>query len=200
MKLQIVLPLCALVIICYSFFAKDNEILKCYLNLSKIATLSSTSPERLVPTSRKARKFLTEEREVIVSRNDGYEMLYNTKRNYTFVGVKVESSDPDSYGSDTLNVLKNLQFINSHSVNMETKDLITLTYNNHTVYGVSRNSLDTERTLGFFVMFPGKNVIVYFDFYSLKSKVQNFESQDDYRSMRNSFLGEYTSSLNNCLN
>ena len=81
---------------------------------------------------------------------------------------------------------------------METPNLLELTYNGYKIYGLSRNTVERDTTLGTFVMFPGNNITVYLYFNNIQPKLRNFETLDDYRGQRNRFLGEYTSYLNNC--
>ncbi len=182
----------------YSFSPKQNEISNCYINFNKASKLSMASPERLPATAEKERQLQTENGEVEVSRLDGYRVLYNNKYKVPFINVKVELSDSESYGKDTAYILENLKYLNSQGKNMETSDLIQLSYNGYIIYGLSRNTIEEGSTLGSFVMFPGNEVTVYFDFNNLKPEVRNIESLDDYKSQRNAFFGGYTSHLKNC--
>ena len=184
----------------YSFLKNQNEIAPCYINFNKASKLSMTSPERLPSTSEKVRQLQTEKGETEITRVDGYRILYNNKNKVAFINLKVELSDLKAYSEDTTNILENLRYLNTHSANMEMSDLIKLTYNGYTIYGLSRNTLDAGSNLGSFVMFPGNNITVYFDFSNLKPAFRNYESLDDYKSQRNSFFGAYTSHLNTCLN
>jgi hypothetical protein len=115
-----------------------------------------------------------------------------------FVNLKVELSKNGSYDSDQKNLLDNLIYLNSHSQNMETKDLIELEFNGYKVYGFSRAAIDTGAILGTFVMFPGNGVIVYFYFNNMKPEYRNFESVDDYKKQRDRFMDEYTKYLKTC--
>lgn len=178
----------------YSFSTNQNKIARCYINFNKASKLSMASPERLPETSKKVRQVRTEKGEVEISRIDGYHIIYSNKNKFPFINLKVELSDPKSYVSDTSGILENLKYLNSHSTNRETNDLIKLSYNGYTIYGLSRNTIQADSTLGNFVMFPGNDIIVYFEFNNLK----NFESIGDYKSQRNAFLGAYTNHLKNC--
>jgi hypothetical protein len=141
----------------------------------------------------------TEEGEADISRMDGYQVLYNNKKNIPFINLKVELSDPKAYGTDTVKILENLKFLYSHSTNTETSDLIELNFNGYRIYGISRLTIEEDSTLGSFVMFPGHDITLYFKFNNSKPEFRNFESLDDYKSQRNSFLGAYTSHLKSCL-
>ena len=182
----------------FGFSINQIDITSCFINFDKALKLSMASPQRLPETAEKVRRLPTENGEVEVSRIDGYRILYNNKKNAPFVNLKVELSDPSSYGKDTINILKNLEYLNSHGTNMETKALVELNFNGYRFYGISRNSIETGSTLGSFVMFPGENLIVYVDFNNLKPEFRNFQNLDEYKSQRNLFLGEYANHLNRC--
>lgn len=156
------------------------------------------APQRLPENAEKSRLVLTENGEVEVSRIDGYRVLYNNKKKVPFVNLKVEVSEADSYGSDTVAILNNLRYLNSKGKNMETKDLIEINYNGYRIYGLSRNGIEEGSILGSFVMFPGETVTVYFDFNNLKPEVRNFKSLEDYKTQRNQFFGAYTNHLKSC--
>lgn len=180
------------------FSTHSMDIANCFINFDKVSKLSMASPQRLPETAEKVRRLPTENGEVEVTRIDGYRILYNNEKKAPFVNLKVELSDPSSYEKDTANILKNLKYLNSRGINMETKDLVELTFNGYRIYGISRNSIEAGSTLGSFVMFAGENTIVYFDFNNLKPEFRNFQSLDEYKSQRNQFIGEYTNHLNKC--
>ena len=133
-----------------------------------------------------------------ITRIDGYRVLYNNKKEAPFVNLKIEQSNPGSYGADTLNIIENLKFLNASSP-METKDILQLNYNGFKIYGLSRNSIENGTTLGIFAFFPGHDVVAYVYFNNLKPEVSNFENIEDYKKQRNLFLQEYTSHLKTCL-
>jgi hypothetical protein len=178
---------------------QNNTIANCYINFNKASKLSMASPERLPDAAKNGRKLQTETGEVNVTTIDGYSIDYNNRKKAPFVNLKVELSDPNSYGADTTNILQNLKYLNSKSQDMETNELIKLDYNGYTFYGLSRNTIEKGSTLGVFVMFPGNNIIVYFYFNNLKPELRNFKSVDDYKSQRNDFFGAYTNHLNSCV-
>lgn len=181
-----------------SFSTNRNEIADCFINFDKASKLSMSDPQRLPGSADKTWEVKTEHGTVTVTRIDGYRVLYNNKKKVPFVNLKVELSEPESYGADTTNILENLNYLNTHSTNMETKDLIKLQYNGYTIYGLSRSNIEAGSILGSFVMFPGNSTIVYFDFNNLKPEFRNFENLDDYKSQRNAFIGAYTAHLKKC--
>ena len=160
--------------------------------------MTAAAPDRLPESSAKPRQIKTNDGEVEISVTDGYRILYNNNKNAAFVNLKVELSDPKSYDKDTLNVLANLKYLNSISTDMETKDLVELSFNGYKIYGLSRNGIEKGSTLGVFAIFPGNNTIVYIYFNNLKPEFRHFENLIEYKTERNGFLGNYTLHLKTC--
>jgi hypothetical protein len=179
-------------------FTTKNEIGRCYISFKTSANLTVADPEQLPETSDKVRTLKTDNGEVEVTRIDGYRVLYSNDKKASFVNLKVELSEKKAYDKDQKNLLDNLKYLNSHSQNMETKDLIELEFNGYKVYGFSRTTIETGSTLGTFVMFPGNGVTVYFYFNNMKPEYRNFESVDDYKRQRDRFIDEYTKHLKTC--
>ncbi|WP_426091649.1 hypothetical protein [Flavobacterium sp. DSR3-2] len=179
-------------------FTNKNEIGKCYLSFKTSTNLTVADPDRLPETSEKVRTLKTDNGEVEVTRIDGYRVLYNNNKKAPFVNLKIELSESKSYDKDQKNLIDNLKYLNSHSQNMETNDLIELEFNGYKVYGFSRNTIETGSTLGTFVMFPGNGVTVYFYFNNMKPEYRNFESVDDYKKQCDRFMDEYTKHLTTC--
>ncbi len=179
-------------------FGNKNEIGQCYISFKSATNLAVAEPDRLPETSEKVRTVETDNREVEITRVDGYRFLYNNNKKAPFVNLKIELSDSKFYDKDQKNLLDNLKYLSSHSQNMETKDLIELEFNGYKVYGFSRATIETGSTLGTFVMFPGNGVTVYFYFNNMKPEYRNFESVDDYKKQRDRFMDEYTKHLKTC--
>jgi hypothetical protein len=179
-------------------FTFRNEISECYFSFKSATSLTPAAPDRLPEPSRKSRIVKTDNGEVEVTCTDGYRVLYNNDKNVPFVNLKVELSEKKAYDKDRKNLIDNLKYLNAHSTNMETKDLIELEFNGFKIYGLSRGTIETGSTLGTFVMFPGNGVTVYFYFNNLKPEVRNFESLDDYKKQRDRFIDEYTGHLKTC--
>jgi hypothetical protein len=193
----IILPTLLLTVVLLSFKNK-NEIGKCFISFTTATNLTAAEPDRLPETSEKNRTVKTENGEVEVTRVDGYRVLYNNDKKVPFVNLKVELSAQDSYETDQKRLLDNLKYLNAHSSGMETKELIELKFNGYKISGLSRGTIETGRTLGSFIMFPGNGVTVYFDFNNLKPDYRNFESVEDYKKQRDRFLEEYTKHLTTC--
>jgi hypothetical protein len=198
MKSELTLFYTIIFTIFFSNFTTKNEIGQCYISFKTATNLTVSDPERLPGTSENVRIVKTDKGEVEVTRIHGYRVLYNNDKKVPFVNLKVELSKNGSYDSDQKNLLDNLIYLNSHSQNMETKDLIELEFNGYKVYGFSRAAIDTGAILGTFVMFPGNGVIVYFYFNNMKPEYRNFESVDDYKKQRDRFMDEYTKYLKTC--
>lgn len=179
-------------------FTNKNEIGQCYISFKTATSLTTAEPDRLPETSEKVRTVKTDNGEVEVTRIDGYRVLYNNEKKAPFVNLKVELSENKSYDKDQKNLIDNMKYLNSHSQNMETKNLIELEFNGYKVYGFSRATIGTGSTLGTFVMFPGNGVTVYFYFNNMKPEYRNFESVDDYKKQRDRFMDEYTKFLKTC--
>ena len=198
MKSKILVVLTLVLTIALSSFKNEYEIGKCFISLTTATNLTAATPDRLPETSEKNRTVKTENGEVEVTRIDGYRILYNNDKKAPFVNLKVELSDQNSYETDQKHLIDNLKYLNAHSPGMETKELIELKFNGYKILGLSRNSIETGRILGSFIMFPGNGVTVYFDFNNLKPDYRNFESVDDYRKQRDKFLEDYTRHLTTC--
>ena len=188
------------VLIVSSLFSLPSlaQISSCYLNFNKANNLKMKDADHLPAEANHTRKLITDNGEVDITAADAYRILYYNRKNVAFVNLKVETSAAGNYETDKNNVLANLRFLNSHSANMETKELIELSYNGFKIYGLSRNSTESGSTLGTFVMFPGNNTIVYFYFNNIRPEYANFKDLTDYKSQRNDFIGRYTSYLNTC--
>ena len=179
-------------------FTSKNKIGQCYTSFKTSTNITVVDPKRLPETSEKVRTLKTDNGEVEVTRIDGYRVLYNNDKKAPFVNLKVDLSENKSYDKDQKNLIDNLKYLNSHSQNMETKDLIKLELNGYKVYGFSRATIETGSTLGTFVMFPGNGVTVYFYFNNMKPEFRNFGNVDLYKKQRDRFMDEYTKYLTTC--
>jgi hypothetical protein len=179
-------------------FKKQHEIAKCLISFTTATSLTAATPDRLPETTEKVRSVKTESGDVEVTRIDGYRILYNNDKNAPFVNLKVELSDPNAYKTDQERLLANLKYLSSHSIGMETKELMELQFNGYKIIGLSRATIEARSTLGTFIMFPGNGVTVYFYFNNLRPGYRNFETVGDYKKQRDRFLEEYTNYIKAC--
>jgi len=180
-------------------FTMKYEIAPCYLNFKTATDLTALDPERLPASTGQTRTLNSNNGDIEVTRIDGYRILYKNSSNAPFVNLKIELSKETSYLKDQQNLLENLNYLNAHSADMETKELIALEFNGYKIHGLSRKSLEVGSTLGTFVMFPGDGITVYFYFNNLRPEFRNFTSVEDYRKQRDRFIDEYTKHLKSCM-
>ena len=115
-KLKFLSPLLLIGVLSFSI---KSEIGNCFISFNKASNLQVSATERLPQTADRFRKIKTSKGEVAITRIDGYRVLYNNKKQVPFVNLKIEQSNPGSYGADTLNIIENLKFLNA-STPMET--------------------------------------------------------------------------------
>lgn len=192
------IPFATIIIIGLLGFTTEDKIQKCFISFQGSNGLTAQAADRLPETSEKIRQVKTNKGEVAITRIDGYRVLYNNSKNAPFVNLKVEMSDNKAYPADTIGLVENLKYMNSASQGMETKDIIELSYNGYKIYGLSRSSIEKGSTLGTFIMFPGDNTTVYFYFNNMTPEFRNFESVDDYKKQRDTFMDDYTKYLKSC--
>ena len=180
-------------------FTSNSEFERCYISFTASTNLTQVEPVRLPVSARNNRTVKTENGEVMISRIDGYKILYNNYKKAPFLNLKVERSEKNSYDKDQKNLIENLKYLNSHTSGMETKDLIELEFNGYKVYGISRATIEDSRILGSFLMFPGNDITVYFDFQNIRPEFRDFEDVEGYKKHRNKFMNEYTKYLTTCI-
>lgn len=198
MRAKIIFFLTIFLISVFFSFTYKNGIGDCFISFRNPRNLTADTPGRLPATSEKLRSVKTDKGEVNVSRIDGYRILYLNNKKAPFVNLKVELSEENSYDKDKKNLIENLKYLTSHTPEMETKDLIELEFNGYKVYGISRTTILSGNILGYFVMFPGNGVSVFFDFQNAKPEFRNFASIEEYKKQRDIFIDEYTKYLKIC--
>lgn len=186
------------IVMVISGFAGKYEIPRCFIDFKNATGLTVKDPDRLPESAEKIRKLQTEHGEVMVSRVDGYRVLYCNAKQAPFVNLKVELSASGAYETDQQLLKDNLRFLAAHSLNMETDSVVQLEVNGYKVYGISRKSIDEGSTLGTYIMFPGDGVTVYFYFQNLKPEYKHFSSVEEYKKLRDRFFEEYTRHLSSC--
>lgn len=175
-----------------------RELNPCYLSFTSASGLVAGEPGRLPEDAEKVRKVHTEKGEMDVTCVDGYRILYYNEKKAPFVNLKVELSEKGAYESDQRSLLDNLRYLIANSASMESKELIELEFNGYRIYGLSRSTIASGSTLGTFVMFPGNDVTVYFYFNNLRPEYRTFETAEDYKKLRDTFINAYTQHLGAC--
>lgn len=179
-------------------FAFKNDIGSCYYGFNNYTGLTGTVPERYSDADKKPRQLQLRKGKAKIKPLDGYKIDYKNEKNAVFVKLRIEQTDESTYGEDTLNVLSNLQKLASKRNDLENKkELSILRFNSYVIHGYKLSNIDqpsTER----FVIFPAKGIILYFDFFCLRSEERHYLDPSDYRGERNGFLGNYTFALRRC--
>jgi len=177
----------------FTGFAKaQHSIPGCYTSF-KGEGLKAQAPAALTEDE-KTMNVATAAGNINMAFTNGYTVTYTTKKSAEVVTLKVVQANTPVYAKDTAAALANLLYLNKDD-NMESKGLITLSYNGYKIYGISHNTTADKGAQGSFVMFPGKNIIVYITFNNIAGST---EKPEDYKGRRNAFLGAYTAHIQHC--
>lgn len=179
-------------------FKNKGNINSCFLSFKNPTGLSMGATDRVSEKADHHRTLPTSKGDVVITRVDGYRVLYNNNKDVPFVNLKVEQTEEGAYLTDQTKLLENLRYFAATGVNMESNEVIKLEFNGYTIWGVSRNSIKEGSNLGTFVMFPGNDIVVYFYFNNLKPGYRHFETAEEYKALRNAFIDEYTRHLKGC--
>jgi len=177
-----------------SFTRSEHSIPACYTSFKAAEGLKMQALVELTETE-KTIILETATGNVSMTVIAGYSVAYINKNNAAVITLKVVQADAATYAKDTAEALTNLNYLNNKDNNRESKGLITLNYNGYKIYGISHNTTTDKGPQGSFVMFPGKNIMVYITFNNVAGST---ESLDDYKGRRNAFLGAYTAHVQNC--
>jgi hypothetical protein len=169
-----------------------GKIEEYYISFNALTDLTPAEPDMILKNAEKYKIVNTNLGEVKVTRLEGYKITYNTKQKLPSVNLKVELSDKKSYEKDKMNLINNIRFISANNEGMESSEMIELESNGYKVYGYSKTAIDKVGTLGTFVMFPGDNVVVYFEFNNISTESAFFKTTADYKKQREAFIQEYT--------
>jgi hypothetical protein len=196
--MALILMVLLIIVVSVGFTAKET-IRGCFTSFKGIPGVTLTSTDRLPETSERFRTLKTNTGEVTVSRIDGYRILYNTIKGGNLVNLKVELSDSGKYETDKKGILDNLQFMISHTQGLTSATPLEIEKNGYKIYGLNRNSIDTKATtLGTYILFPGNNTTVYFYFENLDTDKRDYKDMEEFVTIRDKFLDEYTQHINDC--
>lgn len=173
-----------------SYSQMNNAATNCAVKMKSISGMKMTAPVSLTDTTEKIMG------DAAVS---GYQFAYVGKSKKPFVQMKAENRTGTSAMTlDSTSELNYLQTLTGETTSV-TNQLIRLSYNGFKIFGVVRNPETTNGIIESFIMAPNNAEILFFDFYSLQPGAAGFQDVN-YQSARNSFLGEYTDKLNQCVN
>lgn len=168
----------------------------CYITFHTSGGLTAAQPDRL-PESAVADKYRIlniGDDTVHVSTLDGYRILYNNVHGAPFINMKVELSDEASYEQDKKHLHRMLQRLaDTENIEVEKHKV-----NGFTIFGVSDQTFQHGSNLATYIMFPKKNIVVYFYFNNLREAYSNVKNLEDFRQQRDFFFEEYTAHLTKC--
>ncbi|MBL7718926.1 MAG: hypothetical protein JNL72_08830 [Flavipsychrobacter sp.] len=176
-------------------FAQKSVVSDCYLSFNDATGLTKDKTDRLPEGFERQRAVPTAAGDVMVSRSDGYRVLYNNPKNVPFVNLKIERSEDGQYEEDQKKLMDNIRYFSQ----LEGHTFQKLEFNGYAIYGSSRTSIEKGSFLGTFVMFPGDGVAVYFYLQNLRAGYRHFETTEEYERLRDTFIEEYTRHLKKCM-
>jgi len=133
-------------------------------------------------TENKTRKILTTQGQKQISFTEGYRILYGYN-NQPFLNLKIESFSSSTFKTDSINTMGHIKLMDQE----KGSQFETFEVNGCKLTGVSKNTLSGQ-TLGTYVFFPEKDLVIYLYFYN--SKI--YKSIDDFKKARDSFIKLYT--------
>lgn len=135
---------------------------------------------------------------VKVSYTSGIRTLYNNDKKMPFVSLKVESSSPQAYSSDTLNYVNYLKYVIPLAKKFTSDDVLKIKKNGYTIYGYINKTIEGSTILGSFVIFPRKDIIIYIDFINQNPMYRSYENINQLNEQIDLFLKEYTIKIKEC--
>jgi hypothetical protein len=134
-----------------------------------------------------------------VSVIDGYRLMFAYPDTHYFANVKVEQSSPQEYDRDKENVISELENY-SNSKNSATKIAFTgpVNYNDYATYGVERDTIDKVNLIGMYVIFSDTDHVIITAYFTNQKK-RKFQTLDEFKTLREQFLNQYTSCINDNL-
>jgi hypothetical protein len=128
-----------------------------------------------------------------ISLADGYRVMVAYPKTDFFANIKAEKSNPDDYAKDKETVIEGLKWAIAHGKEMESQEPIKVSYNGFEGYALNRQSL-IGNTLGITVLFSdADHHIITIYFLNQNPKKRKFQTIEEWRTLRDSFLNRYTS-------
>lgn len=132
-----------------------------------------------------------------VTRIDSYRILVAYPGTDSFANIRPEKSRSDAYAQDKQNVIDELKYLISTGKEMETPEPIRAIYNGFESYGLNRRILEVGSTVGIYVLFhDADQTITTFYFFNAKPKKRKFQTIEEWRTLKENFLNNYTCCIN----
>jgi hypothetical protein len=179
-------------------FAQTPAIDSCLLRFNTASELKADIPIKMLATAEKTKTLRTQEGLSTITISDAYRILFSTSQKQIFANMKIESSNIETYSTDSLVVIQHLNYLNSSSAGME-KKLIHSQINGFTICGMSRDTLDESNLLSLYTIFPKKGIIIYLHFNNANPNKRDFSTLEEFRIKRNRFIEEFTLYLKSCI-
>jgi hypothetical protein len=132
-----------------------------------------------------------------VSVVDGYRVMFGYKDvGYFYANVKIEQSDAKSYAQDKEIVINELRHLSSSKQfkMMLIADKTMLSGFEH--YAIEREAIDVGNLIGIHLLLYDKDkIIITIYFINQEKKKRRFNSIEEFRAIRESFLNRYTECL-----
>ncbi|MFS8084501.1 MAG: hypothetical protein ACMG6H_02650 [Acidobacteriota bacterium] len=169
-----------------------DDSLKPYTTCEFEDSLKVVQVDRL-PKGVTSRTETTRSGEKRISLADGYRVMVAYPKTDFFANIKAEKSNPDEYTKDKDTVIEGLKWAIANSKEMEAQEPIKVSYNGFEGYALNRKSL-VGNTLGITALFSdADHQIITIYFLNQNPKKRKFQTIDEWRTLKESFLKRYTS-------
>ena len=159
------------------------------LRIVQVDRLPKNTKSRTVKTSQGDRK---------ISLADGYRVMvaYNEHRDW-FANIKAEKSFTAEYQRDKEGVIENLKWAASTTSDLESPELLKVSFNGYEGYGTSKRAL-TGNLLGIYLLFSDvDHTITTIYFINHNANRKRFQTIEEWQAVRDEFLKTYTTCVNN---
>jgi hypothetical protein len=196
--LSLAIALLALPTIVLASQSKDDfDPLKPFTTCEMGGDLKVKDITRRPKSAEKYREVSTDKGDERVSVVDGYRVMFGYKDvRYYFANVKIERSDPKSYGQDKERVINQLKHFSS------TKQATKIQYtgqkllNGFEHYGIDRDVIDVGGQVGIHVLFDDtKHLIITIYLLNQEKKNRRFNNIEEYHALKADFLNRYSECL-----
>ncbi|WP_295427247.1 hypothetical protein [uncultured Thiodictyon sp.] len=179
----------------------NNDPLLPYTTCTTVGNLRAKVITRRSGSGPDYREIATKKAKERVSVIDGYRVMFGYRDvSYYYANVKIEQSDPQSYAHDKALVIGSLKDLATDKQPGKFSTKYTFMdkgiLNGFEHYGADGDAIDVGGTVGTHVLFhdPG-HVIITVYFLNQEKQGRRFNSIDEYRMLRDTFLTDYTKCL-----